>query len=79
MEVLKIIRQFERFNFHSVPEEPEQSFDRNSYNQYDTRMTGKPAHSNTTEIDLSNATLIGYLVDDFEKKTLKFERTENNK
>ncbi|MDR0605679.1 MAG: hypothetical protein LBG80_15385 [Bacteroidales bacterium] len=77
MKILKIIRQFERFNFHGVSEEPEQSFERDSNHQFPERLTGKSIHSSTNEIDSSNATLVGYIVDDFENKIERFERVEN--
>ena len=65
MKLLKIIRKFERFNFHGVPEGPELSFERDNYSHYNERPTGKAVVSSPTEIDAENSILIGTIKDDF--------------
>jgi hypothetical protein len=72
MKILRVIRKFERFNFHGVPEGPELSFERDSYSQYTERHTGKSLSSSSNEIDYDNAIVLGYIKDDFKKKVETF-------
>jgi|JI61114DRNA_FD_contig_71_739493_length_2343_multi_2_in_0_out_0_3 hypothetical protein len=74
MKLLKIIRKFERFNFHGVPEGPELSFERDNYSHYTERQTGKAVVSAPTEIDSSNSIVIGIIQDDFENKLERFTK-----
>ncbi|MBK9672326.1 MAG: hypothetical protein IPO70_08730 [Bacteroidetes bacterium] len=72
MKILKVIRKFERFNFHGVPEGPELSFERDRYSQYTERQTGQSLNTSEPEIDYDNAVFLGYLKDDFKKKIETF-------
>jgi len=72
MKILKVIRKFERFNFHGVPEGPELSFERDRYSQYTERQTGQALNSSSNEIDYDNATFLGHVKDDFELKIETF-------
>ena len=68
MKLLKVIRKFERFNFHGVPEGPELSFERDNYAQFTERQTGRSVTPFSNEVDLENASLIGHVIDNFEQK-----------
>ncbi len=72
MKILKVIRKFERFNFHGVPEGPELSFERDRYSQYTERQTGQSLNTSSNEIDYDNAVLLGHIKDDFDNKKETF-------
>jgi hypothetical protein len=64
MKSLNVIRKFERFNFHGVPESPEPSYDRNYNAQYIERQTGRSLSTLNSNLDLSQFPIIGYIIDD---------------
>ncbi|RNC86263.1 MAG: hypothetical protein ED556_08170 [Winogradskyella sp.] len=80
MKKSKIIRKFERFMFHGVPERPEPTFQRNDHASYTDRHTGKSNYTVTSENKGEEAVLIGYLKEDFDaqKETFVEASSSNN-
>lgn len=79
MSKSKIIRRFERFMFHGVPERPEPTFQRNDHASYTERQTGKPTSSSRSSESLQeNSILIGYLKDDFVNQKEIFTRSTSS-
>ncbi len=72
MKKSKIIRRFERFMFHGVPERPEPTFQRNDNPNYTDRHTGKSNYSVKQENNKGKAILIGYIKDNFETQKETF-------
>jgi hypothetical protein len=74
MKLLKVIRRFEKFNFHGVAELPEPMFQRDNYAHYTERLTGKTIIKRTNSQNQDKSILIGYIKDDFENKRESFHR-----
>lgn len=76
MKLLKVIRKFERFNFQGVPEGPELSFERDNFTQVAERQTARSILAPNQDIDLRNATLIGFIIDDNQNNKEIFKLAE---
>lgn len=74
MKILKVIRRFEKFNFHGVTEIPEPMYQRDNYAQYSERLTGRSIIRRTNKQNQGESTLIGYIKDDFKNKKESFNR-----
>lgn len=72
-----MIRRYERFVFHGVPERPEPVFERDDNSYVAERATGRAVHSET-ESSSDDSTLIGYIRINLEKGTEEFIRVETN-
>ncbi len=73
MDKSKIIRKFEMFMFHGVPEKPESTYQRNNHANYTVRLTGESTNSMPLETDQEDGSiLIGFVKDDFENEVQTF-------
>jgi hypothetical protein len=74
MKLLKIIRRFERFNFHGVTELPEPMYESDNYALYNERLTARPVLKRANGQNHNESILIGYIKDDFVNKKESFNR-----
>lgn len=71
-----LIRKYERFVFRGVPEQPESTYERDSFSHMDMRKTGLSIADDLVDTPLVSASLIGTFIIDLTTESESFIPSE---